>query len=386
MNDAAIYLDNNATTRPAPQVVEAVAEAMRSCWGNPASAHPGGQAAKRLMAQARKAVAGLLGAAPAEVLFTSGATEANCAVLEGALRRRSADGDVAPLLILSAIEHAGMLRAARRLAAEGRARLRLLPVDPAGRVDPDRAGALIEPGAALVSVMAANNETGVLQPVAAIAARARAAGVPMHVDATQVAGRVPFDFSRLGIDLASVSAHKLHGPKGCGALLQRKGLSWPELIPGTQERGRRGGTENLFGIAGFGVAAALAAVDLERERTRIAALRDRFEQALAARLPVRVFGAAASRLPNTSYLRIADLDADLVLNRLERNGIWCASGAACSSGGQAPSHVLRAMGVTAPEALAAIRFSLSRETTAGELDATVDALCAELLPRLADAA
>jgi cysteine desulfurase len=380
-----IYLDNNATSRPLPQVVAAMTQCLDQVWGNPASSHACGQQARRALSDARCAVARLLGALPVEVVFTSGATEANHAVLRGALER-SPPRALPPLLVLSAIEHAAMLKAARHLADSGLARLRLMPVDRLGRVDVDAAATLIEPGTALVSLIAANNETGVIQPVDQIAALARAAAAPMHLDATQVAGRLPFDFAALGVDLASVSAHKLHGPKGCGALLVRKGLQWPALQPGAQERGRRGGTENLPGIVGFGIAAALAEQDLGTALQSEQRLRDSMEQQLSARLPLRIYGAGAARLPNTSYLRIAEFDADLVLNRLERHQIACASGSACSSGGAAPSHVLLAMGVDAQEAMGAIRISLSRQTTVSEIDTLIETLCAELLPRLERAA
>ncbi len=224
---SAIYLDSNATTRPAPQVIAAMTACMEQDWGNPSSPHRYGQAAKRRLAEARAAVAALLGAQPVEVIFTSGATEANQMVLDGAVARSAQ----APQLVLSAVEHAAQLKAARRWAQSGRARVDLLAVDSNGRVDVAAARRLIQPGTALVSVMAANNETGVLQPIDEIAALAKTVGAPFHVDATQVAGKQSFDFARSGADLVSVSAHKLHGPKGIGALLLRKGLAcrhcWP---------------------------------------------------------------------------------------------------------------------------------------------------------------
>ena len=379
-----IYVDNNATTRPAAEAVAAMHAVLTQHWGNPSSPHSAGQAAKRLLAEARGAVARLLGAQPVEVVFTSGATEANHSVLAGAIARSPSAEP--PLLVLSAVEHGAMLKSARQLAEAGRIRLQLLPVDGQGRVDLAAAAVLIEPGCALVSVMAANNETGVLQPVAELRTLATAAGALLHVDATQVAGKLPFDFAGLGADLASVSAHKLHGPKGVGALLIRKGLQWPVLLPGTQERGRRGGTENLPGIVGFGVAAQLAAERLLDDLLHCAALREHLETGLRARLPVRVFGEGVARLPNTSLLRIGALDADLVLSRLERRGIVAASGSACSSGGNEPSHVLLAMGVGADEARCALRLSLSRDNRAADVDHLIDSLCSELQPCLAEAA
>lgn len=376
------YFDNNATTRPAPQVVEEMLSCLTQGWGNPSSMHAHGQVAKRAVADARAEVAKLLGAQPVEVVFTAGATEANQTVLEGAAVRAGEP----PLLLLSAIEHSAQLKAARRLAERGRVRVELLPVDGNGRLALDAAARMIRSGAALVSVMAANNETGVVQPVAEVAALAKAVGSHFHVDATQVAGKLPFDFAHCGADLVSVSAHKLHGPKGIGALLVRKGVIWPPLFCGSQERGRRGGTENLPGIVGFGVAARLAAERLNGDMLHMGRLRARLERGLAERLPVRVFGSGGARLPNTSSLRIGRLDADLVLNRMEQAGFLAASGSACSAGGSEPSHVLLAMGVEAVEARCALRFSLSRDNTEAEIDGLLECLPAQLAPQLAEAA
>jgi cysteine desulfurase len=381
MTGALAYFDNNATTRPAPQVVEAMLSCLTRDWGNPSSPHVHGQASRRIVAEARAAVAKLLGAQSVEVVFTSGATEANQTVLEGASAR---PGSV-PLLLLSAVEHAAQLKAARRLAERGRARVELLPVEDRGCVDLQAAAQMMRDDVALVSVMAANNETGVVQPIAEIAALARDAGAHFHVDATQVAGKLPFDFAHCGADLVSVSAHKLHGPKGIGALLVRKGLVWPPLFSGSQERGRRGGTENLPGIVGFGVAAQLAAERLGEDMLHTSLLRDRLERGLAERLPVRVFGAGA-RLPNTSMLRVGRLDADLVLKRMEQAGFIAASGSACSSGGSQPSHVLLAMRVDPAEARCALRLSLSRDNTAAQVEALIDHLPALLAAQLAEAA
>ncbi|MEW6168756.1 MAG: cysteine desulfurase family protein [Pseudomonadota bacterium] len=378
-----IYLDNNATTRPAPEVIDAMAACLARDWGNPSSSHAVGQDAKRVLGEARSAVAALLGAHPVEVVFTSGATEANQWVLEGA--SAALDGKP-PLLLLSAIEHSAQLKAARRLAQNGRARLELMPVDRDGRVDLAAAARLIAPGVRLVSLMAANNETGVVQPVAEVAALAKAAGALFHIDATQAIGKLPFDFAHCGADLVSLSAHKVHGPKGIGALLVRKGLVWPALLSGSQERARRGGTENLPGIAGFGAAARLAAARLRADGEHLSLLRGRLEQGLQARLPVRVFGAGAARLPNTLSLRIGTLDADLVLARMEQAGFIAASGSACSAGGNEPSHVLTAMGIPPEEARGAIRLSLSRDNTIAEIDALLERLPGLLAAPLAEAA
>ncbi|SEQ76235.1 cysteine desulfurase [Solimonas aquatica] len=378
-----IYLDNNASTRPAPEVLAAMTQCQQNHWANPAARHAAGQAASRLLEQARAQLAQLLNGKPRQVVFTSGATEANVQVLHG-LTPRDAGGEP-PLLLMSGIEHAAFLKAAQLREAQGLLRLQLLPVDAQGRVSLDAAQALIRPGVQLVSVMAANNETGVLQPIAEIAALCRAAGALLHVDATQIVGRLPFDFTGSGADLASLSAHKLHGPKGIGALLLRENLAWPALLPGAQERGRRGGTANLPAIVGFGVAAQLAGQNLSEAALRQAHLRDAFEAQLAARLPLRVFGADVPRLPNTSCLRIGALHADAVLGRLERGGLIAASGAACSSGGQQASHVLRAMNVAEAEAQGALRFSLSRDTSAEDIAAALQ-IMGEALAPLAQAA
>ena len=229
--------------------------------------------------------------------------------------------------------------------------------------------------------MWANNETGVISPVAELATAARTAGVLFHCDATQAAGRVPIDFAASGIDLLSLSAHKLHGPKGIGALVVRKGVKLPALINGQQERGRRGGTENVPGIAGFGAAAQLASSMLSADASRIESLRDALEAALLQRFPeASINGADAKRLPNTTNVRFATLDAEIVLTGLDRAGICASSGSACTAGGTEPSHVLLAMGQTREQASAAVRFSLGRNTTSAHIDRLLDALTEILRP------
>ncbi|MBL8540388.1 MAG: cysteine desulfurase [Betaproteobacteria bacterium] len=367
-----IYLDNNATTRPAPEVVAAVTACLQDDWGNPSSKHGPGQAAKTRVAQARGEVARLLGARPAEVVFTSGATEANVWALRAAVARTPGRRRI----VVSAVEHAGMLRAAQRLAREGVA-VDIVPVDRTGRLDLDALERVLQPDAALLALMAANNETGVLLPVAEAAALAARRDVPMLVDATQAVGRVPVNFAEWGVDLLTCSAHKLHGPKGVGALVVRRGFELPPLIDGSQERGRRGGTENVPGIVGFGVAATLAHDTLDADAGRMAQLRDALEAGLRARLPaMRVHGESAPRLPNTTSLRLPGIEAEWLLDRLERAGICAASGSACSAGGTEPSHVLLAMGARRDEALETIRISLSRATTAAEIAHVVETLSA----------
>lgn len=377
-----IYLDHNATTVPAPAVARAMLAVLTEVWGNASSQHALGQEAKRALASARTGVARVLGCKPAEVVFTSGATEANhlavCGLLAAAPAGRKR-------LVLSAVEHSAHLKLARELALRGTP-VDFIPVRPDGTLDLDRAARLIGPDVALVSLMAANNETGVLMPVAAVHAMAQAAGARMHVDATQFIGKQPFDFARLGVDAVSLSAHKLHGPKGIGALLLRQGVALVPQVQGSQERHRRGGTENLPAIAGF--AAALERLgDPAFEAARLAALRDALEQGLRRALPAtHVFSGQAPRLPGTSYVRFGRLPAEVVLQRFERLGLAASSGAACSSGGSEPSHVLAAMGVPRDEALAAVRLSLGLSNAKQDIDQLLAQLPPLLAPLLEEAA
>lgn len=378
-----IYLDNNATTAPSPGVVGAIALALSQTWANASSSHAMGQEAKQALATARGQVARFLNCKPAEVVFTSGATEANHIALRGAAgingRHR---------LVLSAGEHAGVQKLARHLAQRQQLQVDWIGLQPDGTLDMAQARQLITPEVGLVSVMAANNETGVLMPTGELARLAHAQGALLHVDATQVIGKLPFDFQKSGADLVSLSAHKFHGPKGVGALLIRQGLNWPVLFMGSQERGRRGGTENLPGILGMGAAAERLTLSPEEWLQRTAGqarLRLTLEQGLLNALPgTVVFGAQAARLPNTSYLRFGKVHADVVLNKLDRMGVMASSGAACSASGNEPSPVLMAMGLTRDEALCAIRLSLSSHTTPLQIQTVLERLPLELAPLMAD--
>ena len=372
-----IYLDHNATTPPAPAVIAAMLPVLSGLWANSSSQHGPGQDAKRALAAARGTVARVLGCKPVEVVFTSGATEANHMAVRGLL---AAAAPERRRVLFSRIEHAGHLRLARALAERG-VQVDFLPVLADGTLDLKAAAALIGPDVALVSLMAANNETGVLMPVAEVAALAQAAGARLHVDATQFIGKLPFVFSTCGADAVSLSAHKFNGPKGVGALLLRQGTPFTPQTLGSQERHRRGGTENLPGIVGLAAALDLLG-DVRVEADRVAALRDELEAGLIKALPAtHIWCQNVSRLPGTSYLRFGLLSVDVVLQRLERLGVAASSGAACSSGGSEPSHVLIAMGVPADEALAAVRLSLGRTTTAEEI-ASVLALLPPLLAPL----
>lgn len=366
-----VYLDHNATTQVAPAVVTEMLDALQTAWANPSSTHEPGQAARRLLVDARARVASFLGCQGAELVFTSGATEANHAAVLGALavarsgpRRR---------WVLSAVEHPGLLALAQRLHREGVA-VDLIPVDSQGRLDMRAARELIRADVALVSVMGANNETGVLMPMSDLAEIAHAQGSLLHVDATQLVAKSRLSFAHSGADLMSVSAHKLAGPKGVGALLIRKGLALPPLLSGRQERNRRGGTENMPGIAGFAAACELAAATLIDDLAHMSALLQRLEAGLRRTLPaVHIYGGEAERLPNTLCLRFAALDSEQVLGKLERAGVIASSGAACTASGTQPSHVLLAMGESALHAKASVRFSLGRETSTADIERALDA-------------
>nr|WP_320134034.1 aminotransferase class V-fold PLP-dependent enzyme [uncultured Holophaga sp.] len=367
-----IYLDNNATTCPAPEVIELVAFCMREAYGNPSSGHVLGLAAEGQLVAARERVAALLGASPAEIVFNSGGTEglnhAFRGVFEAFPKKRH--------FVSTLVEHSAVLALARWVRRQG-GEATLVGVDPEGRLDLAALEAAIRPDTALISVMAANNETGVISPLEEVAALAKAKGVLLHVDATQAAGRMPLDVKRLGVDLLNLSAHKFHGPKGAGALYIRRGLRLPPLmLGGHQERDRRGGTENLPALAGMGLAARLAGEALS-EMGRVRELRDRLEQGILARVSgCRAFGAAAPRLPNTSLMGFEGVDGEALQLRLSEAGICCSTGSACTTGQKEPSHVLQAM-EAGSIARGALRLSLSRFTTELEVETVL-----ELLPPL----
>ncbi len=352
-----IYLDYNATAPIKPEVVTAVSETMMLA-GNPSSVHGFGRDVRKRIEDAREQIAALIGCSPPELVFTAGGTEANNTALSGAGRR---------VLIVSAIEHPAVLRTAEAVAEEHI----VLPVDGEGLLDMaslDKALAAHGPEA-LVSVMLANNETGVIQPVAEIAARATAAGALVHCDAVQAPGRIPVSFAGLGVDMMSIAAHKFAGPKGIGALVVRSGLEIAPLIHGGgQERGLRGGTENAAGIVGFGTAAQLAQDDLARAG-QIAALRDRLEARLRETEPdVVVFSEGAARLPNTSCLTMPGVQSETQVMGLDLAGVAVSAGSACSSGRVEPGHVLRALGAADAVGGCAIRVSLGWATTEEETE------------------
>jgi cysteine desulfurase len=358
------YLDWNATAPLRPEAREAVVAALEAV-GNPSSVHAEGRAARRLIDEARRRVAALVGAEPANVVFTSGGTEANATALSPTA---SAD-----LLLVSTIEHPSVL-AGGRFPAD---RVRQVPVGPDGVVDLNalerQLGAAGGEGRrVLVSLMHANNETGAVQPVAAAAAIVHAAGSLLHVDAVQTAGRISCEIKALGADLLTISGHKLGAPKGVGAMVRSsEAIAWPAPLikGGGQERGTRAGTENVTAIAGFGAAAAAAIRDLAREERRLTALRDRLEAALKAAFPQTViFAAAADRLPNTTLFALPGIKAETAVIGLDLAGVAVSSGAACSSGKVAPSHVLAAMGVSGALARGAVRVSLGYSTQEADIE------------------
>lgn len=357
-----VYLDCNATMPVRPQVAVAVAEALAHP-GNPSSVHRFGRLARRRTEDARERVAALVGAHPANVVFTSGGTEANNLAVRGCGRRR---------VLVSAVEHDSVLGA--HAAPE------IIPVDADGVVDLEALAALLgdEGDDTLVAVMLANNETGVIQPVAAVAELTRSRGALLHCDAVQAAGKIPVDLAALGADMLSLSAHKLGGAQGAGALvLADEALALaPLLRGGGQEKYRRAGTENVPGIVGFGVAAAIAADELGRT-ARLSLWRDRLERRAREIAPAStIFGAARARLPNTSCLTLPGVASDVQVMSLDLAGVAVSAGSACSSGKVAPSHVLRAMGATAEQAGSAIRVSLGWGSEEGDVDRFLDAWAA----------
>jgi cysteine desulfurase len=370
-----IYLDHNATTPVRPEVADVMDAVQREMYGNPSSVHAEGSSARDEVDRARSRVASLLGVAPAEVLFTGGATEANNTALLGLLRSRPAGGRH---IVTTNVEHPSVDAPLAVLAREGW-RVSRVPVDGLGRVAADAVIDAMTEATALVSVIWANNESGVLQPVEAIADAARRRGVWVHSDATQAVGKIPVELDRVPLDLLSLSAHKLNGPKGVGCLVVRGDLAFePVLHGGPQERRRRGGTENVAGIAGLGVACALAEAELPERATEYARLRDRLWEGITSKIPrVRRNGSDEHVLPNTLNVEFEGTAGELLLQALDLEGVAASAGAACASGSIEPSHVLAAMG----RSVAAARGSLRLSVGHGVDDSQIDRVLA-LLPDL----
>lgn len=376
-----IYLDNAATTRPHPAVIAAMTRALGEEFGNPSSLHRLGLAAERLVSAAREAVARTLAVAPEEIIFTSGGTEANSLAIRGVASRAPGRH-----IITTAVEHSSVLTPIRALAAQGY-EVTELPVDAWGRVSAAQVDAALRPQTILVSVMAVNNELGTTQPVEEMARviRARASsGRPLafHVDAVQAWGKVPLRPAAWGIDLLTISAHKVHGPKGAGALYVRRGVQLTPLLGGgDQERGLRPGTENVPGIAGLGAAAQVWSADLAEVAPRMAALRDELREALRGMADVRINSPLDGAAPHILNASFPGVRGEMLLHRLEQDGIFTSTGSACHARDPQPSHVLLAIGLPAEVAMSSLRFSLSRFTTVEEIRATsasVAAAVAEL--------
>jgi cysteine desulfurase len=370
------YLDNNATTPLLPEVLEAMQPYFIEQFGNASSIHHHGQQTRAAVERARESVAKLLGCRAPEVVFTSGGTESDNLAIFGITRPSDH-------VITSAIEHHAVLNACKRLEALG-CEVTYIPVDGQARVSPDDVRRALRPNTRLITIMMANNETGVLQAVNEIGEIAAEAEVYFHTDAVQAAGKAPIDVQAIGCDLLSISAHKIHGPQGTGALYVRKGtLLQPMLYGGRHERARRAGTENVAGIVGLGKAAELARAGFGNgEVERIRSLRDRMEQTVTETIDsVGVNSAAAPRVPNTSSIYFDFIEGEALVIALDLKGVAVSTGAACSSGAIEPSHVLTAMGLSADRARASLRFSLGKQNTSEDADLLL-AILAETVSRL----
>ena len=366
-----IYLDNNATTPIDPRVREAILPFLDAKFGNPSSPHAAGRAAREAIEKARAHTAALFGACAESIVFTGGGTESITTAIRGALAAQPGKRHI----VTSSIEHSATKNLCEQLEREG-CEVTWLRVDRGGRPDLAEYEAALREDTAIVSVIWANNETGVLFPIEDMARLADKRRIVFHVDAVQAAGKISIDLARVPVHLLSLAAHKFHGPKGVGALFVRSGLGLPPLLRGGgQESGRRAGTENVPGIVGLGIAAELALSALPTEMPRVASLRDEFEAGVRARFSdARFHGDPAHRLPNTTNCALPGFDAQGLLAGLDRLGVACSVGSACTSGEIDASHVLRAMGVGDEEAKASLRFSFSRMNTADEVPAALEAL------------
>lgn len=360
------YFDNNATTRVAPEVIDAMLPFLREQWGNPSSAYGFGKQVARAMEDARAKVAALINAKdPKEVVFTSCGTESNNATLESALATQPGKRHV----VTTAVEHSAVIKHCEVLQKRG-CDVTFLPVDADGALDLHLLDKSIRPDTAIVSVMWANNETGIVFPIEEIAAICQSRNVLFHTDATQAPGKLEIDAHGTGVDFLTLSAHKLHAPKGIGMLyMKRKTKFQPYLIGGHQERGRRGGTENVASIVGFGRAAELALAHLKEENSRVRALRDKLENTILSTIPNTIrTGPREPRLPNTSNIAFDGVEAESLLYQLDQLGICVSSGSACTTGSLNPSHVLTAMGLKPARARGCVRFSLGLYNTEEEVD------------------
>ena len=367
-----VYLDHNATTPVDPEVLAAMMPYFGEEYGNASSIHSFGQRARGAVEEARESVAALFGASPSEIMFSSGGTEANNHAIFGAVATATGERKH---VITSAVEHNAVLDPCQALERRG-AEVTFLPVNREGLVNPEDVRRAIRPETVLITIMLANNELGTIQPIEEIGKIATERGVVFHTDAVQAAGKIPIDVTKLGVNLLSISGHKLYGPKGVGALYIRKGTRLePLLYGGHSERDRRPGTEDVTGIAGLGKAAELAMSRMAEETQRISALRDRLEQGLLDRIPFsRVNGSRAHRTPNTTNLTLPFVEGEAMVIALDLKGIACSTGAACSAGSVEPSHVLTAIGLAPEDARATLRLSLGHQTTVEEMDFALETI------------
>ncbi len=364
-----IYFDNNATTPVAPEVLNEMLPYLREFYGNPSSMHTFGGHLHRKIEDARAKVAALINAEPEEIIFTSCGTESDNTAIMSAIESYPQKRHV----ITTRVEHPAVLNFCKHLARKGY-RVTFLPVDKPGRLDMDTFLKAVDDDTAIVSIMYANNETGVIFPIAEIGEILRERKMPFHTDAVQAVGKIPINVKELPVDMLSISGHKLHAPKGVGALYVRKGTRfYPYIIGGHQERGRRAGTENVASIIGLGKACELAKEHIDKEADYFKRLRDRLEGALLKLCPdVQINGDTENRLPNTTNMSFKYVEGEAILLRLDEYGICASSGSACTSGSLEPSHVLRAMGIPFNAIHGSIRFSLSRYNTGDEVDKVIE--------------
>ncbi len=365
-----IYFDHNATTPVLDEVFEAMVPFLKDQWGNPSSIHWAGRGTKKAVEDGRESIAKLLNCTPLEIIFTSSGTEGDNHAIKGLAYAKKDKGNH---IITTKVEHPAVLNTCKHLQKEG-FEVTFLDVDSDGLIDIEALKAAITPKTILISVMFANNETGVLFPIKEIGEIAKDKGVTFHTDAVQAAGKIPIDLQKLNIDLLTVSGHKLYGPKGVGALFARRGVRLVPLIHGGHhERNRRGGTENVAGIAGFGKACEIALRDMDREITHLKMLRERLEKGIAEKIPhVKINGHLEKRLPNTANISFEFVEGESLLLNLDMKGIAASSGSACTSGSLEPSHVLLAMSLSHEMSHGSVRFSLGKSNTTEEIDYLIE--------------
>lgn len=369
MSTELTYLDNNATTAPLPAVVEAMHEALAEAWGNPSSLHGAGERARQIVDAARETMAELIGARSSEIVFTSGATESINTALKGAI---AAAREETPRILITAVEHEAVIEVAQELEARG-VSVETLPVDAEGALDLEALDRALETPTTIVSLMLANNETGVIFPVDEVVRRAHAKGAAVHVDAVQCVGKRPISVEELGVDFLSLSAHKFHGPKGIGILYVRRGARYRPLVTGaSHEGGRRGGTENVACIAGMAAAARHMMQGISERRAHLSKLGQRLEKGLLAIERTRLNGPAEGRMPGTVNVSFEGIEGSAIVLTAAREGICLSAGSACSAAEFGGSHVLEAMKTPFSYLYGAVRFSCCETTTEAEVDRAIE--------------